>query len=85
MKRGSLLHRLTSPFIPNIRYEAKIFSGFPLNPNRLFVTIVWPQNIMELFNTILNQFDRGANVGNLISVLIIVIILLLKPEGAIMV
>lgn len=40
---------------------------------------------MELFNTILNQLDRGANVRNLISVLIIVIILLLKPEGAIVV
>ena len=40
---------------------------------------------MKLFNTIAIQLDRSANVGNLVSVLIIVIIILLKPQGAILV
>jgi hypothetical protein len=63
----------------------KIFSVFPLNARRLFVTIVVQQNIMKLFNGIANHFIRHANVRNLVSVLIIVIILLVKPAGAIMV
>lgn len=37
---------------------------------------------MVLFNDMANQFIRSANVGNLVSVLITVII---KPSGATMV
>ena len=40
---------------------------------------------MVLFNDMANQFIRAANVGNLVSVLNIVIILTLKPLGATMV
>ena len=40
---------------------------------------------MKLFNTITSPLNRGANVRNLVSVLIIVIIILLKPAGAILV
>lgn len=32
-----------------------------------------------------NQFTRSANVGNLVSVLLIVVILIVKPTGATMV
>lgn len=32
-----------------------------------------------------NQFIRSANVGNLVSVLLIVVILIVKPAGATMV
>jgi hypothetical protein len=40
---------------------------------------------MQPFNTLTSQFIRDAIVGNLVSVLIIVIILVLKPAGAMMV
>jgi len=40
---------------------------------------------MKLFNAIIDQLNRSANVSNLVSVLIIVIILLCKPIGAILV
>jgi len=40
---------------------------------------------MKLFNTIRKQFVRDAIVGNLVSVLLVVIILVLKPAGATMV
>lgn len=43
------------------------------------------QNNMKSFNTFTSQFIRDAIVGNLVSVLIIVIILVLKPAGAMMV
>jgi hypothetical protein len=36
-------------------------------------------------NTVSKHFTRYANVGNVVSVLIIVIIILLKPDGATMV
>jgi hypothetical protein len=39
---------------------------------------------MELFNTIYNQFNRDAIVRELVSVLLVVIIIILKPEGAMM-
>jgi len=40
---------------------------------------------MKLFSSISKHFIRYANVGNLVNVLIIVIIILIKPAGAIMV
>jgi hypothetical protein len=40
---------------------------------------------MKLLNTLTSQFNRGANVGNLVSVVLIVIILLIKPSEAMMV
>jgi hypothetical protein len=72
-------------FLPNIRYETKIFSRIPLNSNRLFVTIVVRQNNMMQLTNITKQFTHDAIVRNVISVLLIVIILLVKPAGAIMV
>ena len=43
------------------------------------------QNNMKLINTLTSHFNCGAIVGNLVSVLLIVIILVIKPAGAIMV
>jgi|GEM_PF-5734313 len=40
---------------------------------------------MISLNTHMNQFVRDAIVGNLVSVLIIVILVLIKPAGAMMV
>lgn len=40
---------------------------------------------MILFNDMASQFIRGANVGNLLSVLIIVITVIVEPSGAPMV
>ena len=40
---------------------------------------------MKLLNIICRQFVRDAIVGNVLSVLIIVILVILKPEGATMV
>jgi hypothetical protein len=40
---------------------------------------------MVNINDMTNRFTRSANVGNLVYVLLIVVILLLKPAGAIMV
>jgi hypothetical protein len=40
---------------------------------------------MVLFTDIANQFTRSANVGNLLSVLIIVNTVIIKPAGAHMV
>ena len=40
---------------------------------------------MKLFNTIISPLIPTANVSNLVSVLIIVIIILLKPAGLILV
>jgi hypothetical protein len=71
--------------LPNIRYSLKIFSPIHLNPKRLFVTIVVLQNIMTQFTDITKHFSYDAIVRNVISVLIIVILLILKPAGAIMV
>lgn len=63
----------------------KIFSDFPLIGKLLFVTIVLLQNKMKLLSIISNQLIGTANVRNLVSVLIIVIILLVKPAGAMVV
>jgi hypothetical protein len=71
--------------IPNIRYDLKIISANNLNHKRLLVRIVVIQNIMKHLNTLASYFNRAANVGNLVSVLVIVIILVLKPAGAMMV
>lgn len=49
------------------------------------VKIVVEQNIMVMFNDITNQFTRGANVGNLVYVLLIVVTVIIKPSGANMV
>lgn len=49
------------------------------------MTIVVIQNKMELFNTITNPFIHGAIVRNVVSVLLVVIILVIKPAGATMV
>jgi hypothetical protein len=49
------------------------------------VKIVLSQKKMKLFNTITNQLNPSANVSDLVSVLVIVIIILLKPSGATMV
>ena len=59
--------------------------GIRLNPKRLLVRIVSRQNFMKLLNTLTSHFNRGANVGNLVSVVLIVIILLIKPSEAMMV
>ena len=40
---------------------------------------------MKLFSSIVSQLIPTANVSNLVSVLIIVIIILVKPTGAILV
>ena len=40
---------------------------------------------MVMFDDITNRFIHSANVGNLVSVLLIVITLIIKPAGAIMV
>ena len=40
---------------------------------------------MITFNDMTNHFNRGANVGNLVLVLLIVVTGILKPAGAIMV
>jgi len=37
------------------------------------------------FDTMTKHFSRAANVGNVISVLLVVIILVIKPAGATMV
>lgn len=39
---------------------------------------------MTSFNAITNQFNRGANVGNLVFVLLSVVIGIIKPAGALM-
>ena len=49
------------------------------------VTIVILQNIMKSFTTLTSQFICDAIVRSLVSVLLIVIILVLKPAGAMMV
>ncbi|MFZ6009041.1 MAG: hypothetical protein ACOYXT_01740 [Bacteroidota bacterium] len=49
------------------------------------MTIVLLQNKMKLLSIISNQLIGTANVRNLVSVLIIVIILLVKPAGAMVV
>ncbi len=51
----------------------------------IFLKIVDTQNIMTVLHDITNHFNRGANVGNPVLVLLIVVIGILKPEGAIMV
>lgn len=43
------------------------------------------QNIMTTINTMTNLFNRGANVGNLVLVLLIVVVGITKPLGAVMV
>jgi hypothetical protein len=43
------------------------------------------QNNMVLFHDMASQFIRGANVVNLLSVLIIVNTVIIKPAGATMV
>ena len=63
----------------------KIFSAIPLNGKRLFVKIVMQQNNMVQVRDMAGQFTYGANVGNLLSVLIIVNTVILKPAGATMV
>ena len=40
---------------------------------------------MVTFNDMTNRFTPNANVGNLVYVLLIVVILIIKPAGAIMV
>lgn len=40
---------------------------------------------MTVLHDITNHFNRGANVGNLVLVLLIVVIGLIKPAGASMV
>ena len=40
---------------------------------------------MVIFDDMANHFNRAANVGNLVLVLLIVITGVLKPAGAIMV
>lgn len=40
---------------------------------------------MVTINDIISLFNRGANVGNLVLVLLIVVIGIIKPAGAIMV
>jgi hypothetical protein len=40
---------------------------------------------MVPINDIASQFIRSANVGNLVSVLLIVVTLIIKPSGAAMV
>lgn len=44
--------------------------------------IVDAQNIMATNNDMTNQFDRDANVGNLVLVLLIVVSGIIKPAGA---
>ena len=47
--------------------------------------IVDLQNIMTAFNGMAKQFNPGANVGNLLFVLVVVLTGIIKPAGAIMV
>jgi hypothetical protein len=49
------------------------------------VTIVIRQNKMKTFRNILDQFTSDAIVGNVSSVLLIVILVVIKPSGAIVV
>jgi hypothetical protein len=46
------------------------------------VKIVMQQNNMILVNDMARQFIPGANVGNLLSVLLIVNTVIIKPAGA---
>lgn len=43
------------------------------------------QNIMITTNDMINRFIPGANVGNLVNLLLVVIIVIIKPAGAFMV
>lgn len=43
------------------------------------------QNIMITTNDKINRFIPGANVGNLVNLLLVVIIVIIKPAGAFMV
>ena len=79
-KPSTVDHSLNLTFV-----NQKIFSVFCLNGKRIFVTIVVLQNIMKPLNTKASQFICDAIVGNPAYVLIIVIILVLKPAGAMMV
>ena len=72
-------------YLTFVNEESKIFSASYLNSRRLFLKIVVQQNIMVTFNDITRQFIRTANVGNLVYVLLVVVTLIIKPEGAIMV
>ena len=47
--------------------------------------IVMQQNVMVLYNDMINRFIPHANVGNLVYSLLVVITVIIKPEGAIMV
>jgi hypothetical protein len=68
-----------------VNHKWKIFSAFRLKTTLLFVKIVEKQNNMVAFYDIAKQFVPGANVGNMLFVLLIVLTGILKPAGAIMV
>lgn len=72
-------------YLTFVNRNSKIFSAVHLNTNRIFLKIVDTQNIMVRYNDITNHFDRAANVGNLVLVLLVVINGIIKPAGARMV
>ena len=72
-------------YLTFVKRFSKIFSVVHLNSRRIFVKIVDSQNIMATINDMTNRFDRGANVGNLVLVLLIVVTVIIKPAGACMV
>jgi hypothetical protein len=49
------------------------------------VTIVIRQNKMKTFTNVCNYFTSDAIVGNVSSVLLVVILVVIKPAGAIVV